>query len=223
MRATRFKNLITLLVAGAFVLQLGCNSGTAADEAAKPASQPAAGEAAKSEEKKAEGTGLQAIITTTKGAIELNLFADKAPLTVANFINLSVRGYYDNVVFHRVIADFMIQGGDPTGTGRGGPGYKFKDECVPELKFDRPGLLAMANAGPGTNGSQFFITHVPTPHLNMKHTIFGEVTKGQDVVNAVQRGDKIQNIEIKGDYTALFDGNKAQLDEWNKILDANKK
>lgn len=144
-------------------------------------------------------------------------------MTVANFLNLAQRKYYDGIVFHRVIPNFMIQGGDPTGTGRGGPGYKFKDECVPELVFDKPGLLAMANAGPGTNGSQFFVTHVPTPWLNGKHTIFGAVKSGQDVVDKIKQGDKIESIEIIGDYSSLFDSQKAQLEEWNKILDANKK
>ncbi|MCK6495060.1 peptidylprolyl isomerase [bacterium] len=166
---------------------------------------------------------MQVNIKTNQGAIQITLFPDKAPMTVANFLNLAQRKYYDGIVFHRVIPNFMIQGGDPTGTGRGGPGYKFKDECVPELVFDKPGLLAMANAGPGTNGSQFFVTHVPTPWLNGKHTIFGAVKSGQDVVDKIKQGDKIESIEIIGDYSSLFDSQKAQLEEWNKILDANKK
>src|SRR4030095_2643534 len=124
------------------------------------------------------------------------LFATKTPVTVANFLNLAQRRFYDGVTFHRVIKNFMIQGGDPTGTGMGGPGYKFGDEIHPSLKHSKPGLFSMANAGPGTNGSQFFITHVPTPHLDGKHAVFGEVTKGQDVVNAVKQGDTIQSIEI---------------------------
>ncbi len=160
---------------------------------------------------------------TTKGVIVIDLLPEKAPLTVASFVNLALRNFYDGITFHRVIADFMIQGGDPTGTGCGGPGYKFKDECVPELKFDKPGYLAMANAGPGTNGSQFFITHVPTPHLNGKHTIFGVVKQGQKVVDTIQQGDKIESIEVIGDTTTLLDANKVQLTEWNKILDKNKK
>jgi peptidyl-prolyl cis-trans isomerase B (cyclophilin B) len=174
------------------------------------------------EAKKAEGSTLQVSMKTTKGVIVIDLFPDKAPLTVANFINLSVHKYYDGLLFHRVIPNFMVQGGDPTGTGRGGPGYRFKDECVPELAFDKPGYLAMANAGPGTNGSQFFITHVPTPWLNGKHTIFGTVREGQEVVNSIKQEDKIESIEFKGDYSALMDAQKAQLDEWNKILDTKK-
>jgi len=116
-------------------------------------------------------------IDTTKGPIRLALFADQTPITAANFVNLSRRGYYDGVKFHRVINDFMIQGGDPTGTGRGGPGYQFADECTPNLKHDSPGVLSMANAGPGTNGSQFFITHVPTPHLNGPDFRYFSVTR----------------------------------------------
>jgi peptidyl-prolyl cis-trans isomerase A (cyclophilin A) len=116
-----------------------------------------------------------ATLHTNHGPIEVELFDEDAPKTVGNFTKLAGEGFYDGVIFHRVIPDFMIQGGDPTGTGMGGPGYQFGDEFHPELKFDRPYLLAMANAGPGTNGSQFFITVGPTPHLNRRHTIFGEV------------------------------------------------
>ncbi len=128
-----------------------------------------------------------ATIHTNHGDIVLNLFGDHAPKTVKNFVDLAQKGFYDDLVFHRIIQDFMIQGGDPTGTGRGGPGYRFEDEFHPELQFDRPYLLAMANAGPGTNGSQFFITVGPTPHLNRRHTIFGEVTDpaSQKVVDAI--------------------------------------
>ena len=118
---------------------------------------------------------MQATMTTTKGAIRLNLFPEQAPVTVANFVNLASRGYYDGLKFHRVIANFMIQGGCPRGTGSGGPGYQFEDEFDPSLRHDRPGRLSMANAGPGTNGSQFFITHVPTPWLDDNHSIFGAV------------------------------------------------
>jgi len=207
--------LIIILAAGITLSPLAWVGSTNAQEAGAPA--------AGAEIKKAEDTHLQVSMNTNKGVILIDLLPDKAPLTVASFVNLSLRKYYDGLTFHRVIANFMIQGGDPTGTGRGGPGYKFKDECVPELKFDKPGYLAMANAGPGTNGSQFFITHVPTPHLNGKHTIFGVVKEGQNIVNTIQQGDKIESIEVKGDYSALFDANKAQLDEWNKILDKNKK
>ena len=162
---------------------------------------------------------LQAVIKTTKGNIELTLYPDDAPLTVANFVNLSERGYYDGIVFHRVIPDFMIQGGDPTGTGSGGPGYEFADEFSPKHTHSAPGTLSMANAGPGTNGSQFFITHVPTPWLNNKHTIFGNVTTGQDVVNKIVQGDKILSIEIKGDSKAVLEKSAAQVEKWNVILD----
>jgi cyclophilin family peptidyl-prolyl cis-trans isomerase len=128
-----------------------------------------------------------ATLVTAKGDIEVELFAAQTPLTVNNFVFLAREGYYDNTTFHRVLDDFMAQAGDPTGTGSGGPGYRFGDEIVPELTFDQPGLLAMANAGPGTNGSQFFITFVPTPHLNGLHTIFGRVTSGQEVAEALTR------------------------------------
>jgi len=164
---------------------------------------------------------LTATIKTNKGDINLKLFPDKAPLTVLNFVNLSKRGFYNNLTFHRVIPNFMIQGGCPLGTGTGGPGYKFKDEFSPELKHNKPGILSMANAGPNTNGSQFFITHVPTPHLNNKHTVFGEVvdSKDQKVVNSIVTGDKIITIVIEGDYTKLAENYKEQLDQWNKVLD----
>ena len=128
------------------------------------------------------------VIETNSGTIEVELFCKAAPLACENFIRLAEKGYYNGVIFHRVIKDFMIQGGDPTGTGRGGEsiwGKPFKDECTPELKFDKPGLLAMANAGPGTNGSQFFITTVKTPWLNGRHTIFGKVIKGYDIVKKI--------------------------------------
>jgi peptidyl-prolyl cis-trans isomerase B (cyclophilin B) len=137
-----------------------------------------------------------ATIKTNRGDIVLKLYASQAPRTVNNFVCLAQDGYYDGVTFHRVIKDFMIQGGDPTGTGRGGPGYTFKDEFDPKLKHDKPGVLSMANAGPNTNGSQFFITHLPTPHLDGKHSVFGQVTQGQDVVNKIEQGDFINAIEI---------------------------
>jgi cyclophilin family peptidyl-prolyl cis-trans isomerase len=130
-----------------------------------------------------------ATISTEKGDIVLELFADKTPLTVNNFVFLAREGFYDNTIFHRVIADFMAQGGDPTGTGTGGPGYRFTDEFHPSLKHDKPGIFSMANAGPGTNGSQFFITHVPTPWLNGKHSVFGQVTLGMDVLLSIPPRD----------------------------------
>jgi peptidyl-prolyl cis-trans isomerase B (cyclophilin B) len=135
-------------------------------------------------------------IVTNRGTIELELYPQHAPKTVNNFVFLAGQGYYDGVTFHRVIEDFMIQTGDPTGTGRGGPGYKFVDECKGNpLKHERC-VISMANAGPNTNGSQFFITHVPTPHLNGKHTVFGKVTKGQDVVDAIEQGDVMVSVKV---------------------------
>jgi cyclophilin family peptidyl-prolyl cis-trans isomerase len=137
-----------------------------------------------------------ATIETNRGIIVLDLFAAQTPRTVNNFVSLARDGYYDGVTFHRVIKDFMVQSGDPTGTGRGGPGYTFKDEFDPKLKHDKPGVLSMANAGPGTNGSQFFITHVPTPWLDGKHSVFGQVTTGQDVVNKIEQGDVMLSVTI---------------------------
>jgi peptidyl-prolyl cis-trans isomerase B (cyclophilin B) len=162
---------------------------------------------------------IRIILTTSKGNIEATLQPSKAPVTVANFLNLSKRGFYNDITFHRVINQFMIQGGDPTGTGRGGPGYRFEDEVKSGLKHDRPGIFSMANAGPGTNGSQFFITHVPTPHLDGKHTVFGFVTKGQDVVDAIAQGDKIEKIEILDSTDDLFTAEKKRITEWNATLD----
>ena len=164
---------------------------------------------------------MQAIINTSKGAIRLRLFAEETPLTVANFVNLARRGFYDGLNFHRVIGDFMIQGGCPLGTGTGSPGYRFEDEFDATLRHDRPGRLSMANSGPGTNGSQFFITHVPTPHLDDNHSIFGEVldTNDQDVVNAISQGDVIDTITIEGDVDGLFEQVSDRLSDWNAQLD----
>ena len=162
------------------------------------------------------------VISTTKGDIELALYPSKAPVTVANFLNLINRGYYKGISFHRVIPDFMIQGGDPTGTGMGGPGYSFEDEFSPDLKHDGPGVLSMANAGPGTNGSQFFITHVPTDWLNGKHTVFGKVTEGQDVVDSIGQGDTISGITIEDGADDLFTEQADRIAAWNKALDATK-
>jgi peptidyl-prolyl cis-trans isomerase B (cyclophilin B) len=161
---------------------------------------------------------IRIILKTNKGSIEATLFASKVPMTSANFLNLAKRGYYDGIKFHRVIPKFMIQGGDPTGTGSGGPGYRFADEIDNSLKHSKPGIFSMANAGPATNGSQFFITHVPCPHLDGKHAVFGEVTKGQDVVNAVAQGDKIESIEVLDATDDLFASQRANLDKWNKAL-----
>jgi len=164
---------------------------------------------------------LTATFQTSRGPIHVRLFADQAPVTVANFVNLAQRGFYDGLNFHRVIGDFMIQGGCPHGTGTGGPGYKFEDECRADLKHDAPGKLSMANAGPGTNGSQFFITHVPTPWLDGKHTVFGQILSGEDraIVDAVRAGEKIGSITIRGDYAPLFEKMQARLERWNQTLD----
>ncbi|MBM4206133.1 MAG: peptidylprolyl isomerase [Gammaproteobacteria bacterium] len=163
---------------------------------------------------------LVAVFTTSKGTIRTKLFADEAPVTVANFINLVQRGFYDGLNFHRVIADFMIQGGCPSGTGTGGPGYRFEDEFNKKLRHNAPGKLSMANAGPGTNGSQFFITHAPTPWLDDAHTIFGAVEGEADqaVVNAIKQKDTIESIRIEGDAQAHLDAHAARIADWNKKL-----
>ena len=179
--------------------------------------------------------GLYAEFNTSKGKIVAQLEFEKTPLTVANFVGLAEgtknyskdggapkpqggKPFYDGLSFHRVIAGFMIQGGDPVGNGTGGPGYRFKDECRSDLKHNSPGILSMANAGPGSNGSQFFITHVPTPHLDMKHTVFGHVVEGQDVVNKIQRGDKIESLKIVrvGDQAKAFKGDQADFEKFSK-------
>lgn len=161
---------------------------------------------------------LSAVMTTSRGEIKVDLHEDKAPVTVANFANLARRGYYDGLTFHRVLPDFMIQGGCPQGDGAGGPGYRFEDECSPDLRHDGPGVLSMANAGPGTNGSQFFITHVETPWLDGKHTVFGRVTSGREIVDTIQQSDTLEKITIEGDTSALFEAHKDRIDEWNAIL-----
>ncbi|WP_448098172.1 peptidylprolyl isomerase [Luteibacter yeojuensis] len=159
---------------------------------------------------------------TNKGDIHLRLHDEKTPVTVANFVNLAKRGYYDGLSFHRVIPDFMIQGGCPEGSGRGGPGYRFGDEFDASLKHDKPGILSMANAGPGTNGSQFFITHGPTPWLDGKHSVFGEVVGPEDqaVVNKIVGDDTIEKVTVEGDVDALLEKQAAKVKEWNEVLDA---
>tara|TARA_B100000745_G_scaffold226556_1_gene151596 strand:+ start:534 stop:1091 length:558 start_codon:yes stop_codon:yes gene_type:complete len=161
---------------------------------------------------------LSAVIKTSKGDIHLTLYPEEAPMTVANFVNLAGRGYYDGLVFHRVIDNFMIQGGDPTGTGSGGPGYRFGDEFSPKRRHNSGGILSMANAGPNTNGSQFFITHRATSHLDDMHSVFGKVSSGQDVVNAIAQGDVMTTIVIEGDASTLLASHQQQIDEWNSIL-----
>ncbi len=158
-------------------------------------------------------------IETSKGTIKAELYADKTPVTVANFINLANRGFYNGLSFHRVIKDFMIQGGDPLGNGTGGPGYSFGDEFDPSLRHSGPGILSMANSGPNSNGSQFFITHKETPWLDNKHSVFGKVVSGQDVVNAIQQGDKMIKLTVEGDTKAAMGKAEKQLAEWNQILD----
>jgi peptidyl-prolyl cis-trans isomerase B (cyclophilin B) len=163
---------------------------------------------------------MEAHIKTNQGTIKLKLFYEYTPITVSNFTNLSKRGYYDNLSFHRVIDDFMIQGGCPLGTGTGGPGYNFQDEFNDKLKHNKPGILSMANSGPGTNGSQFFITHIETPWLDNNHTVFGEVLsdKDQEIINNIMQGDMIHKIEIIG---ALPNDNSINelIKSWNSILD----
>ncbi|MFO8037678.1 MAG: peptidylprolyl isomerase [Anaerolineales bacterium] len=144
-----------------------------------------------------EGKTYQANMQTGKGEIHLELYPQHAPKTVNNFVFLAENGFYDGITFHRVVDDFVIQGGDPTGTGRGGPGYQFEDELEGNPLKHEKGVISMANAGPNTNGSQFFITHSPQPHLDGKHTVFGEVVEGQDVVDSIQEGDVIQKVVIE--------------------------
>ena len=160
---------------------------------------------------------LVAVIDTSKGVMEVELNHRAAPTTVASFVNLAMRGYYDGLTFHRVVRNFMIQGGDPDGNGSGGPGYRFSGEIV--LKHNRPGVISMANSGPGTDGSQFFITHLATPHLDGLHSVFGRVTSGVEFVYDIRRGDVINSITIEGDPTAVLERRRTQLQEWNAILD----
>jgi peptidyl-prolyl cis-trans isomerase B (cyclophilin B) len=162
---------------------------------------------------------LFALFDTDRGPIKVELYPAKAPLTVANFVNLARRGFYDGLGFHRVIPDFMIQGGCPEGSGRGGPGYKFEDEANNGLGHER-GVLSMANAGPNTNGSQFFITHIATPWLDGKHTVFGKVVEGLDAVDKVQQGDHIRSVRIEGDADAVLAAKADRVAEWNRILAA---
>lgn len=181
-----------MLVCAGIITSAGCSSAT------RDASLESAdlGPASEMRQSAAPIGTHTAVIETTRGKIKLALHADKTPNTVDNFTRLSQDGFYDGLIFHRVIPNFMIQGGCPDGKGTGGPGYEFDDEFHPSLTHDGPGILAMANSGPNTNGSQFYITHTSTPHLNGKHTVFGRVVQGQDVVNAIKKGDKIKHITV---------------------------
>jgi peptidyl-prolyl cis-trans isomerase B (cyclophilin B) len=163
---------------------------------------------------------LVAVLETSQGTIRVRLFDQQTPVTVANFVNLTLHKFYDGLSFHRVIDNFMIQAGCPKGDGRGGPGYQFQDECSRQLKHSKPGILSMANAGPNTNGSQFFITHVATNWLDGKHTVFGEVVSADDqaVVNKIKQGDIIHKITIEGNTAPLLEQNSEIISEWNSFL-----
>ena len=215
------KNIFVVALVSFACAGLSACQDSAPEEPKKPAAAPPAAEApASPAAEPAKVTDIKIKLHTTKGVIEATMFASKTPMTVANYLNLAKRGYYDGLTFHRVIPNFMIQGGDPQGTGTGGPGYKFPDEFDPTLKHSKAGIFSMANAGPGTNGSQFFITHKETSWLNNKHSVFGEVTKGQDVVNAIRAGDKITKIEVLDSTDALFAAEADRLKSWNAVLDA---
>ncbi|MEG1507207.1 MAG: peptidylprolyl isomerase [Akkermansia sp.] len=179
--------------------------------------QPIAGEATPSAQQAIKD--VRVILKTTAGDVELLVYASKTPVTAAAFLNLAKRGYYNGVTFHRVIPNFMVQTGDPTGTGRGTPGYSFENEIVPELKHDGPGVLSMANVGlPNSNGSQFFITHKATPHLDGRHTVFGKVIKGQEVIDAIQQGDQIKSVQLIDSPKPVLKAEAARVAEWNAIL-----
>ncbi|MDG2091127.1 MAG: peptidylprolyl isomerase [Gammaproteobacteria bacterium] len=160
---------------------------------------------------------LYAVIETDHGTLEFLLYKSVAPITVANFVNLATRGFYDGLIFHRVIEDFMAQGGDPFGNGTGGPGYNFEDEI--RMRHNQDGILSMANSGPSTNGSQFFITHIATPHLNSLHTVFGKVHSGRELIRQISIGDTINSITIEGNAQAFLEGRSDRVYQWNVVLD----
>lgn len=166
-----------------------------------------------------QAQGLYADIDTSKGMIRVELNPRAAPTTVANFVNLALRGFYDGLSFHRMERNFMVQGGDPLGNGSGGPGYRFRGEII--LKHNQPGILSMANSGPGTDGSQFFITHLATPHLDGLHSVFGKVVSGMPVVQQLGRRDLINSIVVEGEVAELLASRQTQLNDWNRILDEN--
>ena len=210
------KNLRFVTLFGALLLVAPL---TQCEEDSKPSGEKPTQNETDNPKSKDEVSDIKIILKTSKGDIHATMFSSKVPVTTANFLNLASRGYYDGITFHRVIPNFMIQGGDPTGSGRGGPGYRFEDEFDRSLRHSKAGIFSMANAGPGTNGSQFFITHGPTPHLDDKHSVFGEVTKGQDVVDSIQQGDKIEGIEIVDSTDALFADQADRIKDWNSKLD----
>jgi len=204
---------------GVFALSLLASPlGLVAEEAATAEAKPAVVAPTPASPAPAAITDVRIVLKTDKGDIEGVIYASKVPMTAANFLNLAKRGYYDGLTFHRVIPDFMIQGGDPRGNGTGGPGYQFADEFDKTLRHSKPGIFSMANAGPGTNGSQFFITHVATPWLDGKHSVFGAVTKGLTTVNAIAKGDKILKVEVLDPTDALFTVQAENLAKWNAVL-----
>jgi len=162
---------------------------------------------------------LYAVIETQHGIMEFELYKLAAPMAVANFVNLATRGYYDGLIFHRVIDDFMAQGGDPFGDGSGGPGYRFEDEI--RMRHNQEGILSMANSGPNSNGSQFFITHLATPHLNGLHTVFGKIFSGREFIRQIRPGDEIVSISIQGNAKAFLERYSDRLYQWNQVLDEN--
>jgi peptidyl-prolyl cis-trans isomerase B (cyclophilin B) len=205
---------LTLMMALAGCMTSCAEENNAADKKA------ATGDESKSKtEAVGEVTDIRIELDTSKGKIEATIYASKVPMTAANYLNLAKRGYYNGLKFHRVIPNFMIQGGDPQGTGRGGPGYRFGDEFDPSLKHDGSGVFSMANSGPGTNGSQFFVTHKDTSWLDGRHSVFGKVTKGQDIVDAIMMGDTIKSIKVLDSTDALFVAQKDNLAKWNAVLD----
>ena len=208
------------LLAALFAAALAASPAARAQQAS-PAPSPAAADSP------APVQDIRVTLHTDKGDVDLTLFATHAPVTVASFLNLAQHHFYDGLTFHRVIHPFMAQGGDPTPTGAGGPGYSFDDEPNGDLRFDKPGVLAMANHGPNTNGSQFFITHVPVPGLNDDqhrghYTIFGQVTKGQDVVDQIAQGDHIRSVDILDSTQPLFTAQAKHIDLWNSSLAKDK-
>lgn len=201
----------------AMLVLAGCLTSCAEEKKASVPQDATAGDAAKVEAP-GDVKDIRIELSTSKGMIEATIYASKVPMTAANYLNLAKRGFYNGLKFHRVIPNFMIQGGDPQGTGRGGPGYRFADEFDPSLKHDGPGVFSMANAGPGTNGSQFFITHKDTPWLDGRHSVFGKVTKGQDVVDAITGGDTIESIKVIDSTDALFAAQQENISQWNAVL-----